>query len=112
MRVTTYESPYSKRQLNCKGRACAKCGECRDWCWRPGGQYRKKYTKRGDATCCIDGRRRIDGTDRDEDRYGCEDGGNGGSRVYLDGRFYYHVGHRPHGSYGSGRLCACDDNLS
>ncbi|CAF1582090.1 unnamed protein product, partial [Rotaria sordida] len=72
--VPKYKSPYSNLQLECKGRACAKCGECRDWFWRPDGKYRKKYTKRDDATCCIDGRRRVNVPDRSGDFYGREDG--------------------------------------
>ncbi|CAF4074176.1 unnamed protein product [Rotaria sordida] len=83
--------------------------------WRPDGKYRKKYTKRDDATCCIDGRRRVNVPDRSGDFYGREGGGDGGGRVYSGSpsdHFYYHTGYRPWGAYGHGRLCACDDNIS
>jgi hypothetical protein len=43
-------SPYSDKQLDCNGRACANCGNCRDWYWTPGND-KKVYKKRGDAVC-------------------------------------------------------------
>jgi hypothetical protein len=42
--------PYSQKVLNCRSRACAKCGYCRDWYWSPHDST-KSYTKRPDATC-------------------------------------------------------------
>jgi hypothetical protein len=42
-------SPSSDKQLACHGRACAHCGNCRDWSWAPGNH--KVYTKRDDAVC-------------------------------------------------------------
>ena len=44
---------YSDTQLGCRGHACAKCGYCRDWYWRPdpNGQGLKIYTKRPNASC-------------------------------------------------------------
>ena len=41
---------YSQKILQCRGRACAKCGYCRDWYWKPADRA-KVYTKRPDATC-------------------------------------------------------------
>jgi hypothetical protein len=41
---------YSQKVINCRGRACAKCGYCRDWYWTPSGKT-KRYTKRPDAPC-------------------------------------------------------------
>jgi hypothetical protein len=43
-------SRYSDKKLDCEGRACARCGLCRDWYWRP-DNGRKHYTKRSDASC-------------------------------------------------------------
>ncbi|CAF1181684.1 unnamed protein product [Rotaria magnacalcarata] len=43
-------SSFSQKVLNCRGRACAKCGNCCDWYWSPLGNM-KSYTKRSDATC-------------------------------------------------------------
>ncbi|CAF3229731.1 unnamed protein product [Rotaria socialis] len=43
-------SSFSQKVLKCRGRACAKCGYCRDWYWSPQGKT-KSYTKRLDANC-------------------------------------------------------------
>lgn len=43
-------SSYSQKVLKCRGRACAKCGRCRDWYWSPSGNT-ARYTKRADAIC-------------------------------------------------------------
>jgi hypothetical protein len=43
-------SSHPQKVINCRGRACAKCGCCRDWYWTPNGKI-KRYTKRPDATC-------------------------------------------------------------
>ncbi len=43
-------SPYSDKQLDCHGRACAKCGNCRDWHWVPDDD-KKIYTKRDGVAC-------------------------------------------------------------
>ena len=79
----------SDKKLDCKGRACAKCGYCRDWCWRPKADTNdpKDYKKREDATC-TDG---YDGRGYDGDGRG------------YDGRYYHGYGRRR-------RLCECDDN--
>ncbi len=45
-------SPYSDKQLNCHGRACAKCGNCRDWYWTPDND-KKVYKKRNDTSCTL-----------------------------------------------------------
>ncbi|CAF4856812.1 unnamed protein product [Rotaria socialis] len=44
-------SPYSDKVLDCKGRACASCGHCRDWHWCRKENGKKDYEKRTDATC-------------------------------------------------------------
>jgi hypothetical protein len=45
-------SPYSQKVINCRGRACAKCGYCRDWYWSSRGDKKTViYTKRPDAIC-------------------------------------------------------------
>lgn len=75
-------SSLSRRPLYCKGRACAKCGFCRDWYWRPGSFYGKYYEKRVDATCTY--------LYRYDLLYG-----------------YYHY----YGDYNYS-LCQCDDNWS
>ena len=41
---------YSQKVIECRGRACAKCGRCRDWYWNPTDKT-KHYTKRPDAIC-------------------------------------------------------------
>jgi hypothetical protein len=46
-------SVYCCKHLRCYGRACAKCGCCRDWYWHPDGD-RKYYTKRANADCICD----------------------------------------------------------
>ncbi|CAF1256893.1 unnamed protein product, partial [Didymodactylos carnosus] len=46
-------SRYSDKKLNCEGRACARCGLCRDWYWYP-DSGRKHYIKRSDARCIGD----------------------------------------------------------
>ncbi len=51
MNTPKIQSPYSDKELRCGGRACAKCGFCRDWYWSPNGNG-KRYTKRDDANCC------------------------------------------------------------
>ena len=86
-------SQYSDQKLGCEGHACATCGNCRDWYWRPSGNIDnpKIYTKRNDASCIRDradfyGRHRFD---YPIDNY----------------RYYYHS------SYGYG-LCECDNNSS
>jgi len=79
---------YSDTQLGCRGHACAKCGYCRDWYWRPdpNGQGLKIYTKRPNASCIYN----HDGL-----------GGLGG-----------HYGHG-HGFFNFGDcLCECEDNQS
>lgn len=43
-------SVYSTKKLACEGRACTKCGNCRDWYWRTDHDC-KVYTKRIDASC-------------------------------------------------------------
>ena len=50
MAIPEKSSVYSDKELGCKGRACAKCGNCRDWSWYPECGY-KTYTKRTDASC-------------------------------------------------------------
>ncbi|CAF0884352.1 unnamed protein product [Adineta steineri] len=76
------QSPYSDKKLDCKGRACAKCGSCRDWYWRwdPSGNE-KDYTKRDGVNC----------------RYNDFD--------YYDFGRYYHFGRS-----SDTNLCECDDN--
>jgi hypothetical protein len=93
---TQNKSPYSQEQLPCNGRACAKCGKCRDWYWTIVTSclsYRKAYMKRADATCtgCYGGAY--------DSRYDCDCCFGGGS--------YYHYFF----SYCCfGRHCECDDN--
>jgi hypothetical protein len=41
---------HPQKVLKCGGRACAKCGQCHDWYWKPHGKT-KSYTKRLDGTC-------------------------------------------------------------
>ncbi len=91
-------SPYSQTELPCKGRACAKCGKCRDWYWTPapdcdGGE--KFYMKRADGTCtgCWAGLY--------NDQLDCDSCFGGGS--------YYHWFF---GCCCFGRHCECDDNRS
>ncbi|CAF1447684.1 unnamed protein product [Adineta steineri] len=113
--VPKQESSYSLMRLPCKGRACARCANCRDWYWQPYGKYGKDYTKRSDATCRIDGHHRIKRSELGEVFYSSEDGNFGGSRIYQDvdcKRFYNHMSYRSFGSSNGGQLCACDDNQS
>ena len=46
----------SDTQLDCRGHACAKCGYCRDWYWRPNpdNEHLTIYTKRPTSTCIYD----------------------------------------------------------
>ncbi len=89
------KSPYSSRKHRCKGRACAKCGECRDWYWSFQSSWNpwsntKVYTKRLDATCA-----------------GTYYGYRGYSFNYDPG--YYHTYPHTIGTYQI-LLCECDDN--
>jgi hypothetical protein len=51
MATTEKSLAYSNKEIGCKGRACATCGNCRDWYWHPEGDDYKTYTKRTDASC-------------------------------------------------------------
>ena len=92
------KSPYSNKKLDCEGRACAKCGHCRDWYWSPDGDE-KDYAKRGDATCTSDGFSR-------------------GFRNYDYYHFIYSLTYlgNNNGDFGidviDNRLCQCNDNRS
>ncbi|CAF0746353.1 unnamed protein product [Adineta steineri] len=85
------------QELPCNGRACIRCGKCRDWVWIDGHNQwmaeRKYYIKRPDATCtgCYGG-----GYDS---RYDSDDCCGGGS--------YYHFFC---GCCFFGRHCECADN--
>jgi hypothetical protein len=43
---------YSDKHIRCRGRACAKCGRCRDWYWRCVNR-KMHHTKRSDAICIL-----------------------------------------------------------
>ena len=45
--------PVHSDKLSCGGRACAICGNCRDWFWRPNDNIKnpKTFTKRNNAKC-------------------------------------------------------------
>jgi hypothetical protein len=64
------KNSYSYRNLPCNGRACANCGFCCDWYWRPNGNQ-KDFTKRDDATCNFNrsGSGRFYGSPNRPDRY-------------------------------------------
>ena len=93
---TQTESPYSEKKLPCKGRACAKCGKCRDWYWALFSDFagiRRDYMKRADATCtgCFGG-----AYDSQYDDETCCGGGS-----------YWHCFLS---WWCFGRHCECDDN--
>lgn len=98
-------SQNSGKMLDCNGRACIACGFCRDWYWRPNGNY-KQYIKRNDATCVVNG---FDDTGGIDEGPTCVDHGNDNYRVY------YHIDWG-NGSYGSGPyhgfgvMCQCSSN--
>ena len=86
-------SLYSDKKLRCQGRACAKCGHCRDWYWNQ-GKPGKKYTKHSDATC----------TRRRYMVY---------PRVVYASEFYASRGSdycHEHSGENDPYLCQCDDN--
>jgi hypothetical protein len=43
---------YSHKQIRCGGRACARCGKCRDWYWRYVNK-KMRHKKRYDANCAL-----------------------------------------------------------
>ena len=43
---------YSDKNIRCRGRACAKCGRCRDWFWRR-IDNEMHHAKRYDANCIL-----------------------------------------------------------
>ncbi|UJR11373.1 hypothetical protein I4U23_015553 [Adineta vaga] len=50
--TTSNELLYSNRKLDCHGRACIRCGFCRDWCWcSHGSSGSKTYKRRQNTTC-------------------------------------------------------------
>ncbi|UJR11516.1 hypothetical protein I4U23_015697 [Adineta vaga] len=51
--IPSNTSSYSNQKLDCHGRACAKCGFCRDWYWRSPGSGSKVYKRRTQAKCVI-----------------------------------------------------------
>ncbi|CAF0728027.1 unnamed protein product [Adineta steineri] len=97
VQVTTPKnnSVYSTKKLQCKGRACIKCGHCRDWYWCQ-DKHKKSYTKRNDATC----------TRRRYLAY---------PRVVYESEFYADRGSdycHDHAGEADSKLCQCDDNQS
>ncbi|CAF1140059.1 unnamed protein product [Adineta ricciae] len=98
--------PYSDKKLNCDGRACIKCGHCRDWYWRPDGND-KNYTKRDDATCTCDG---YDRGFRFPSRHCCFGLNDNHRRNYH--HFIYSITYFDGIDVIDNRLCQCDDNCS
>ena len=101
---------YSDKQLDCRGHACAKCGYCRDWYWRPdpNGQGLKIYTKRPNASC-------IYLNDRDDALLNHDAALRRDNRdLYDDLRrlLRYHYAAADLYRYGARRLCECEDNQS
>ncbi|CAF1276312.1 unnamed protein product [Adineta steineri] len=94
-------SAYSDKKLHCEGRACAKCGHCRDWYWRPDGD-KKVYKKRNDARCFY--------------QYGGYPYHPGGyDHYFYDDYFGISSGDDDYDRYCSSRigndpLCECEDN--
>jgi hypothetical protein len=87
-------SVYSNKELGCNGRACAKCGNCRDWYWYVDGDH-KRYTKRTDASCITP-----------DQQYRCRY-----YAFFTGGRYvYWHYIEKNGQLLGVVHMCECDDN--
>jgi hypothetical protein len=96
--VSQDKSSYSQVEIPCGGRACARCGKCRDWYWTPYSLFfldKKAYMKRIDSTCTAGWGGIYDS------QYDCDCCFGGGS--------YYHLFC---GWCCFGRHCECEDNQS
>jgi len=50
--IPTNVGLYSDKNIRCSGRACARCGRCRDWYWRIVNR-KMRHTKRSEAICIL-----------------------------------------------------------
>ena len=85
------------KKLHCEGHACEKCGHCRDWYWRPDGE-KKVYVKHSDARCFYN-----------YGGYPYHDGSGYDHYFFDDLGYTYSIEDRRR-YFGSGPLCACEDN--